>query len=97
LKERLIAALLFISHDLSVVAQIAQRVAVMRKGKIVEIATCAQLFSNPQHPYTRSLLAAVPTMQSDRDKPLAVTGNSIAVLEGPLVEIASGHWSRRPE
>ena len=71
LKERSNAALLFISHDLSVVAQIAQRVAVMRGGKIVEMATCAQLFANPQHPYTRSLLAAVPTMHSNRDAPLA--------------------------
>jgi len=94
LKQRSNAALLFISHDLSVVAQIAQRVAVMRKGKIVEIAPCAQLFSNPQHPYTRSLLAAVPTMRSDRDKPLAAIGNPTTVLEGPLVEIASGHWTR---
>ena len=69
----------------------------MRKGKIVEIATCAQLFSNPQHPYTRSLLAAVPTMQSDRNTPLAAIGNPAASLEGPLVEIASGHWTRRIE
>lgn len=97
LKERSNAALLFISHDLSVVAQIAQRVAVMRKGKIVEIAPCARLFSNPQHPYTRSLLASVPTMRSDRDTPLAAIGNPAAALEGPLVEIAAGHWTRRAE
>jgi peptide/nickel transport system ATP-binding protein len=94
LKERSNAALLFISHDLSVVAQIAQRVAVMRKGKIVELAACAQLFANPQHPYTRSLLAAVPTMQSNRDAPLAAIGTSTIMPEGPLVEIASGHWTR---
>ncbi|MGO8718240.1 MAG: ABC transporter ATP-binding protein [Acidobacteriaceae bacterium] len=97
LKERSNAALLFISHDLSVVAQIAQRVAVMRKGKIVEMATCAQLFANPRHPYTRSLLAAVPTMQSNRDAPLAATEISSAPREGPLVEIAAGHWTRSAE
>jgi oligopeptide/dipeptide ABC transporter ATP-binding protein len=69
----------------------------MRKGKIVEVASCGQLFSNPQHPYTRSLLAAVPTMQSNRNAPLAATGNPAMTLEGPLVEIASGHWTRRAE
>ena len=97
LKQRSNAALLFISHDLSVVAQIAQRVAVMQKGKIVEIASCAQLFSNPQHAYTRSLLAAVPTMHSDRGAPLASIGNPTAMLEGPLVEVARGHWTRSAE
>lgn len=94
LKERSNAALLFISHDLSVVAQIAQRIAVMRKGKIVEMATCAQLFADPQHPYTRSLLAAVPTMHSDRNAPLAAMEIPAAALEGPLVEVSTGHWTR---
>ena len=94
LKQRSNAAMLFISHDLSVVAQIAERVAVMRRGKIVEMASCAQLFANPQHPYTRSLLAAVPTMQSRRDAPLTVSGTHSTTNDGELVEISSGHWRR---
>jgi peptide/nickel transport system ATP-binding protein len=94
LKERSEAALLFISHDLSVVAQIAERVAVMRHGKIVEMTTCARLFSNPQHPYTRNLLAAVPTMRSCREAPLGVRESAAPAEEGPLVEVASGHWAR---
>ncbi len=94
LKERSNAALLFISHDLSVVAQVAERVAVMRRGKIVEMATCAQLFVNPQHPYTRSLLAAVPTMRSRRDAPLTAQEAANIALDGALVEIAPGHWTR---
>jgi len=94
LKERSNAALLFISHDLSVVAQVAERVAVMRRGRIVEMATCAQIFANPQHPYTKSLLAAVPTMRSRRDAPLAAEGIAGPAKEGSLVEVASGHWAR---
>jgi peptide/nickel transport system ATP-binding protein len=94
LKERSNAALLFISHDLSVVAQVAERVAVMRKGKIVEMAGCKELFANPQHPYTRSLLAAVPTMRSRRDAPLAMQEPSNIAKDGALVEISGGHWTR---
>jgi len=93
LKQRCNAALLFISHDLSVVAQVAERVAVMRKGKIVEMATCAQLFSNPQHPYTRSLLAAVPTMHSRRDTPLTSFVEENSTVDGGLVEVEIGHWT----
>jgi peptide/nickel transport system ATP-binding protein len=94
LKERSNAALLFISHDLSVVAQVAERVAVMRRGKIVEMASCAQLFANPQHPYTRSLLAAVPTMHSRRDAPLAPHEPASLGEDGALVEVSRGHWTR---
>jgi peptide/nickel transport system ATP-binding protein len=64
-------SMLFISHDLAVVAQVADRIAVMRRGQIVEEAAARELFANPQHDYTRRLLASVPTMQTDRSKPLA--------------------------
>jgi len=64
-------SMLFISHDLAVVSQVADRVAVMQHGSIVEQASAAQLFHSPQHPYTRRLLASAPTMQTDRSQPLA--------------------------
>jgi peptide/nickel transport system ATP-binding protein len=64
-------AMLFISHDLAVVSQIADRIAVMQHGKLVEQAPTGQLFAAPQHPYTQRLLASAPTMHTDRSLPLA--------------------------
>ena len=56
-------SLIFISHDLSVVHYIADNIAVMRRGQIVEYGTAAEVFQSPQHEYTRTLLAAVPTLE----------------------------------
>ncbi len=64
-------SILFISHDLAVVSQIAGRVAVMQHGRLIEQAATADLFRSPQHPYTRRLLASAPTMHTDRTQPLA--------------------------
>jgi oligopeptide/dipeptide ABC transporter ATP-binding protein len=66
LQTELSLAMLFISHNLAVVEYIADRVAVMYYGRIVEIATRRELFDNPRHPYTKALLAAVPSMDLDR-------------------------------
>ncbi len=65
LKETLNLTYLFISHDLMVVKHISDRIAVMHRGKIVEIADRLQLFKNPCHPYTKTLLAAIPIPDPD--------------------------------
>jgi len=64
-------SMLFISHDLAVVGQVADRVAVMRHGEIVEQGSVSQVLTRPQHDYTRNLLASAPTMHTDRERPLA--------------------------
>ncbi|MGP8252257.1 MAG: hypothetical protein ACLQHF_09500 [Terracidiphilus sp.] len=58
----------------AVVGKVAGRVAVMRGGLALEEGPSAQMLTRPQHDYTKSLLAAVPTLKTDRDKPLAVVG-----------------------
>jgi peptide/nickel transport system ATP-binding protein/oligopeptide transport system ATP-binding protein len=60
LQRRLGLAYIFISHDLAVVKHVADRIAVMHLGRIVEIGPSAALFANPRHPYTRALLSAIP-------------------------------------
>ncbi len=63
--------MLFITHDLGVVARIAHRVSVMYAGQVIESAPVSELFAHPTHPYTRGLLAAVPVPgKTRRDEPL---------------------------
>jgi len=91
LQQRLGMALLLISHDLNLVRSIAQRVAVMRAGEIVETAGCEQLFADPQHPYSVQLLNAEPGGQALRRGPsetlLAVDGLKVWFRQG-------GGWLR---
>ena len=54
------ASMIFISHDLSIVRDIADRVAVMEAGRIVEVGSTEQIWNEPHHPYTKKLLAAIP-------------------------------------
>ena len=75
-------AMLFISHDLAVVGEVASRVAVMRAGQVVETGPSQKLLTAPEHAYTRSLLAAVPTLRTDRSRPLALVGDSNATMTG---------------
>ena len=94
LRQRFGLTMLFISHDLAVVSQVADRVAVMRHGTLLEEASRQAVFSNPVHPYTRALLGAIPTMETDLARPLAVLERGAAAQTQPLREVTSGHWAR---
>jgi len=65
LQDRLGSAILLITHDMGVVADMADRIVVMRQGDIVETGAVAEVFADPQHPYTRALLAAVPRITTE--------------------------------
>jgi peptide/nickel transport system ATP-binding protein/glutathione transport system ATP-binding protein len=79
LKQETGTAVMFITHDMSVVAQMADRVVVMHRGKKVEEGTVEQIFENPKHDYTKSLLAAVPKLGEMKGKllpePMRLMGN----------------------
>jgi oligopeptide/dipeptide ABC transporter ATP-binding protein len=70
LREKFGLTMLFISHDLAVVSQVADRVAVMYAGTLVELGSKHDIFHAPAHPYTRGLLNAVPSLMTDRSQPL---------------------------
>lgn len=77
LKKKEDLTYLFISHDLSVIKYISDRVGVMYLGNIVELANTAELFSRPMHPYTEALLSAIPTTDVDDDR-------KVEILEGDI-------------
>jgi len=103
LQQRLGLTYLFIAHDLSMVKHISDRVAVMYRGKIVELAESEALYSNPQHAYTKSLLSAIPVPdpQIEMRKPRAFMeeleeSDPYQLDRSRLVEVGSGHWVSIP-
>ena len=95
LRRKFGLAMLFISHDLAVVSRVADRVAVMFGGQIVELASVRDLFRAPAHAYTRGLLECVPTLRSDRTQPLrTITDAARVASSAPMREIAPQHWAR---
>jgi oligopeptide/dipeptide ABC transporter ATP-binding protein len=83
LKRRLGLAILFITHDLSLAAGVADRVAVMYAGRIVEQAPVARLFAGPAHPYTAALLAAVPRMDRPASRLSVIPGQPPPATDWP--------------
>lgn len=83
LQEQFQMAIIFITHDLGVVANVADRVAVMYAGKVVEVGTVDEVFYNPQHPYTWGLLRSMPTLHTG-DTLYAIPGSPPDLLDPPV-------------
>lgn len=83
IQEKIETSIIFITHDLGVVANVADRVAVMYAGRIVEVGTAEEIFYNPQHPYTWGLLGSMPTLESENDRLYAIPGSPPDLLDPP--------------
>ncbi|HEX4467739.1 MAG TPA: ABC transporter ATP-binding protein [Solirubrobacteraceae bacterium] len=84
LQRELGMAILIITHDLGVVAEVADDIAVMYAGRIVETASAASMFSDPEHPYTWGLLKSIPRLESDRDEALVpIPGTPPSLIRPP--------------
>jgi peptide/nickel transport system ATP-binding protein len=94
LRKRYALAMLFISHDLAVVSRVADRVAVMRHGLLLEEGPQSAIFQSPQHAYTRSLLGAIPTLETDISQPLITLPATFQSGAGELRETSPDHWVR---
>ncbi|MFZ0091798.1 MAG: oligopeptide/dipeptide ABC transporter ATP-binding protein, partial [Solirubrobacteraceae bacterium] len=84
LQRRLGTAIIIITHDLGVVAEIADEIAVMYAGRIVERGTTREIFSSPQHPYTWGLLSSIPRLDNPRDEELVpIAGRPPSLINRP--------------
>jgi ABC-type dipeptide/oligopeptide/nickel transport system ATPase component len=89
-------AILLITHNMGLVAEMCDRVAVMHGGKIVEMAGVKDIFRSPRHPYTRDLLKSIPTLESPPKKLLSTVSWDPSPEEQklPLAPVGENHWAR---
>lgn len=97
LRDKMNLTIMFIAHDLSVVKYFSDRIAVMYKGKIVELADSDELFENPCHPYTKSLLSAIPVPDPHYEKRrqrivYTPENDGVAWEQSKLFEVTPGHF-----
>jgi len=83
LQTELDLAMIIISHDLSVLAETCDLLTIMYAGKIAERSTAVEVFANPQHPYTKGLIAAFPNIKGDRKMPASIAGNPPNLINPP--------------
>ncbi|KQO83319.1 oligopeptide/dipeptide ABC transporter ATP-binding protein [Rhizobium sp. Leaf262] len=99
LRDELGLTYLFIAHDLSMIRYLCHRVAVMLRGRIVEIGPCEAIFANPQHPYTQALLSAIPVPDPDIErsrKPITFdVGTNLPSETAQLQPLGGGHFVLR--
>jgi peptide/nickel transport system ATP-binding protein len=94
LQRRHNMAVMFITHDFGVVADIADRVVVLQHGKVVEQGAADEVLQHPKHPYTRALLKAVPTMQPPQRAPLLERRKAVEVIGLDKTYVSDGGWFR---
>jgi ABC-type oligopeptide transport system ATPase subunit len=92
LQTRLGLTYLFIAHDLRLVRQVCDRVGVMYRGRLVEVAAAEALFTAPAHPYTRALLSAIPQLEPGQ-RLERIPFDAAAFTPQPLREVSVGHFA----
>lgn len=83
LKSKFGFSILFISHDLSLMGEIADRIGVMYAGNLIELGDAQQVFGNPQHPYTKGLISSFPTIHGPKERLYGIPGNPVNLLNIP--------------
>ncbi|MCF8777449.1 ABC transporter ATP-binding protein [Vibrio sp. IRLE0018] len=83
LKSKFGFSILFISHDLSLMGEIADRIGVMYAGNLIELGEAKQVFGNPQHPYTKGLISSFPTIHGPKERLYGIPGNPVNLLNIP--------------
>ncbi|MDD1780010.1 ABC transporter ATP-binding protein [Enterovibrio sp. ZSDZ35] len=84
LKGKFGFSILFISHDLSLMGEIADRIGVMYAGNLIELGDAQTVFNHPEHPYTQSLLASFPTIHGEKERLYGIPGNPVNLLDIPV-------------